>query len=142
MPTAQIIPPELRAKVIAELKAGTPWKATHLKYKDEGLTYSGVKRIAQEENIDALVSSAHRRAVMCKNNYDAVDRIALETAALDRIAHMINNAKSSRDMKDLMIALGIAIDKRRLEEGGKNQEKSAIIRIFEEMAKQELNEMH
>jgi hypothetical protein len=139
MPPALIIPPELREKVILQLKAGTPWKTTHLMYKDEGLTYSGVKRIAQEEGVDALLASSHRRTAMCKNNYDAIDRIALESAALDRISRMITNARNARDMKDLMIALGIAIDKRRLEEGGKNQEKSAIISIFEEMAKQELN---
>lgn len=64
-----------------------------------------------------------------KNDFDQAARIALINKMAVRIAEALDELQMPRDLKDLAVAMGVAIDKRRLEDGESDGSPSTVIQI-------------
>ena len=108
------IPKEIEKKIIAALKEG---RKTYQKIADEfNVSKSSVSRIAARNNIKREQFQT-KKAVEAKKQWDKQRRLELLGKFFEKCNLMLLQIEEPRELKDLMTALGIAIDKARLEEG-------------------------
>jgi len=76
-------------------------------------------------------NAAQARSLLAatQNDFDQAARIALINKMAVRIAEALDEPQMPRDLKDLAVAMGVAIDKRRLEDGESDGAPSTVIQI-------------
>jgi len=109
-----LISDNVKARMIESLNAGVSLNRVARLY---GVDPMVVGRLAQEFSIDTLaLASTH--AQEARRDYAQIERLRVINLAFERIELMLDdNDLTARDLKDLAIAMGISIDKRRLEDG-------------------------
>lgn len=100
-----------REKIIAALKSGKSQTAVA---KECGRSPDTVGRIARSLDI---VYTAPQKANDARVWFAKQERIALNAEMFARVRELMSGDIKPRDMKDLAIAYGILVEKRRLEEG-------------------------
>ena len=105
---------EVEKKIIEALKEG---KKTYQEIADKfSVSKSSVHRIAARNNVK-LERSQTKKAIEQKIKWCKKRRLELLGKFFDKCNVMLSQIEEPRELKDLMTALGIAIDKARLEEG-------------------------
>jgi hypothetical protein len=103
-----------KQRVLESLLAGNSMMRVGRLYGIDTMT---VSRIAQENNLDTVALASTRRHE-ARRDYSQIERLRVINLAFERIEDMLDDdALTARDLKDLTIAMGISIDKRRLEDG-------------------------
>ncbi len=106
------VQPDEREKIISALRDG---KSQNAVAKTFGRGVATVSRIAQEVGLEY---SAPKRANEARHEYALAERIELGNKLFRRVAEKTDDPElTSRDLKDLAVAFGVLIDKRRLEDG-------------------------
>jgi len=103
-----------RAAILADLRAGLGVNATARKH---GRSAAAVSGIGAQEGVD-LDRSRTLKAAQARRDYAQPERLALLNEAFDALRAAIPRIDwGSANPRDLLIGLGILIDKRRLEDG-------------------------
>ena len=108
------IPDNIRQEIATELREGIKPSELANKYKT---TKQTVCNIAKENGID-LLHQATKKAVEVQKTYGKIERCKLIDKFFLKLNEQLDNEdNNSNDMRNLSIALGTIIDKRRLEDG-------------------------
>jgi len=108
------IPEEVEKKIVEAIKEG---KKTYQEIANEfNVAKSTVSAVAKRNNIQRE-QFVTKKAVEAKKKWDKQRRLELLGKFFDKCNVMLFQIEEPRELKDLMTALGIAIDKARLEEG-------------------------
>jgi hypothetical protein len=109
-----LISDNVRARIVESLLAGNSMNRVSRLF---GLDLMAVRRIALDHNIDTVALASTRRHE-AQTDYCQIERLRVINLAFERIELMLDdNDLTARDLKDLAVAMGISIDKRRLEDG-------------------------
>lgn len=108
------IPEEVEKKIVEAIKEG---KKTYQEIANEfNVAKSTVSAVAKRNNIQRE-QFVTKKAVEAKKKWDKQRRLELLGKFFDKCNVMLFQIEEPRELKDLITALGIAIDKARLEEG-------------------------
>lgn len=129
------ITPELKKKVIEYLKE--PKSSQNKAVKKFGIGLGSVNRIVQESSGKSdLEHSKTKNANTARKAYAKAEREELIDKFLSKLSGMLDSPElKPGQMQGLAIALGTALDKRRLEEGSNGQGKAALLVLMEEIRK-------
>lgn len=125
--------PAERKRIVAALHAGkTPYRVA----KESGRSRPTVSKIAREAGIDINVN-ATKKAAAAKRDYGQAERLGLLNEAFDKARELLQTVNTPHKLQAWMVAVGIAVDKRRLEDGeatsrGEHTHREAISKSLEE----------
>ena len=118
---------EEEAAICEALEAG---KSQNRVAKDFNRAPDTVHRIAARHG---LVYTAPKNAAIAKSCYASEARITLIGQCLDKGLSLLDGCNSGREFKDILIGIGIALDKRHLEEGGGGSQLGELKLLFSKM---------
>lgn len=103
-----------KERILDSLRAGNSQARVARLY---GIDVMTVGHMAKEAGIDTVALASTRRHEAMRD-YSSIERLRVLNLTFERIEEMLDdNDLKPRDLKDLAVALGISIDKRRLEDG-------------------------
>jgi len=110
---AKPVSEEEKMAIIEATKKGNSCTSIAKKFRRSKDT---VRRIANEEGLD-FVRNATKKATEAASKWSKARRLELIGKFFDKLRDVIQVTSDPRELKDLSTALGIVIDKARLEEG-------------------------
>jgi hypothetical protein len=110
---AKPVSEEEKMAIIEAIKEGKTRNSIAKEFKRSGSTIS---EIAKENNL-SFDRSPTKKATEAANKWNKVRRFELIGKFFDKLRDVIQVTSDPRELKDLSTALGIVIDKARLEEG-------------------------
>ena len=110
---AKPVSEEEKMAIIEATKKGNSCTSIAKKFRRSKDT---VRRIANEEGLD-FVRNATKKATEAASKWNKARRFKLIGKFFDKLTDIIQVTSDPRELKDLSTALGIVIDKARLEEG-------------------------
>lgn len=123
---------EERQQIIDAIRSG---KSRYAVAKEFQRSRSSIAKIAREEGLDADQTST-AKATRAREQYAAAQRVELINKAFAKVERLLDafpdDPTAARDMRDLATALGILIDKRRLEDG-EATERAETVTIIDDL---------
>jgi len=109
-----LISDNVKARIVESLLAGNSINRVGRLF---GVDKMVVQHMAKAYNIDTVALASTRRHE-AHIDYCQIERLRVINLAFERIELMLDDDNlTARDLKDLTVAMGISIDKRRLEDG-------------------------
>jgi len=115
------------AEICEALKSG---KSQNQTAKDFDRAPDTIHRIADR---NGLVYTSPKKAHEARTRYASEERIGLLANCLDKGRDLLAECETPRGYKDLMIGIGIGLDKRHQEEGGGGSSLGEIKLLFSKM---------
>jgi len=136
---AKPVSEEEKMAIIEATKKGNSCTSIAKKFRRSKDT---VRRIANEEGLD-FVRNATKKATEAASKWNKARRFELIGKFFDKLTDIIQVTNDPRELKDLSTALGIVIDKARLEEGeptviAKNENKTQMFEEFQYMTEEDM----
>src|SRR5690625_2118538 len=130
------ITPEERQQIIDAIRGG---KSRYAVAKEFRRSRTSVAAIAREAGLDSVDTST-AKATQARERYATAQRIELINKFFERIEQRIDNlpddpVAAARAIRDLSTSLGIAIDKRRLEDGDAT-ERAETVTIIDDIPRE------
>lgn len=120
-----------RDEILALLREG---KSTSEVGRKVGRPQQTVSMVARQNGVDTIYAMSERahRGLVAFNSAQRIEDINLIASRIrdELTADSINN-KAAQALRDLSVALGVTIDKRRLEEGLSTSNVAARYRVFD-----------
>lgn len=107
------IPDALREDIAAALRRGVSVRETARRFD---VAPSTVSTIAREQGVDTERART-KKAEAARLDYDCARRLELLNTLFAKATTLANAAADGRDFRDIVVAVGVLIDKRRLEDG-------------------------
>jgi len=126
--------PVLSEEEAAILEALGDGMSTRQAAKKFNRAKSTIVDVAKRNGLDLGDRSVTKNAAIAKSCYASDARITLIGQCLDKGQSLLDGCNSGREFKDILIGIGIALDKRHLEEAGDGTGRGGELRlIFDKM---------
>jgi len=98
--------------------------------KDFNRSPGTIHRIAHKHGLEY---SAPKKTASARRQYASEERIGLLADCFEKGRELLAKCETPRGYKDIMVGLGIALDKRHLEEGGGGSQLGELKLLFSKM---------